>query len=100
MPSAEEGKTRPPEVYILYRDIRTFGMHELQYREARDLGVNVHTLYPWTKKPQVSEENGKLTGARFSIRPSGAEVLLEPDRLVLSVRQSGRNRHRRIRAGS
>ena len=27
------------EVYILYRDIRSYGMHELQYRKAREMGV-------------------------------------------------------------
>jgi heterodisulfide reductase subunit A-like polyferredoxin len=71
------------DVYILYRDIRTFGMHELQYREARDKGVGF-IRYTVERKPEVTEENGKLKVKVFDTL-LGTEVLLEPDRLVLSA---------------
>ncbi|MFC1864647.1 FAD-dependent oxidoreductase [Chloroflexota bacterium] len=71
------------EVYILYRDIRTYGMHELLYREARDKGVTF-IRYAVERKPEVSEESGKLRVKVFDA-VLGAYILLEPDRLVLSV---------------
>ncbi|MFC1991603.1 CoB--CoM heterodisulfide reductase iron-sulfur subunit A family protein, partial [Chloroflexota bacterium] len=71
------------EVYILYRDIRTYGMHELRYREARDKGVTF-IRYTVDRKPEVSEENGKLRVKVFD-EVLGADILLEPERLVLST---------------
>jgi len=70
------------EVYILYRDIRTYGMNELLYREARDKGVTF-IRYELEKKPEVSEENGQL---KVKVLDSvlGMEILLEPALLVLS----------------
>jgi heterodisulfide reductase subunit A-like polyferredoxin len=71
------------EVYILYRDIRTYGMHELQYREARDKGVTF-IRYTVERKPEVNEENGKLRVKVFDA-VLGADIMLEPERLVLST---------------
>jgi len=71
------------DVYILYRDVRTFGMHELQYRAARDKGVTF-IRYTLERKPEVSEENGKLKVRVFDA-VLGSEIMLEPDRLVLSA---------------
>jgi len=71
------------EVYILYRDIRTYGMHELQYREARDKGVTF-IRYTVERKPEVNEENGKLKVKVFDA-VLGADIMLEPERLVLSA---------------
>ena len=47
------------EVYILYREIRTYGQREHLYREARRLGV-VFIRYTLDQKPQVTQivENG------------------------------------------
>ncbi|MFC2015282.1 CoB--CoM heterodisulfide reductase iron-sulfur subunit A family protein, partial [Chloroflexota bacterium] len=71
------------EVYILYRDIRAYGMHELQYREARDKGVTF-IRYTVDRKPEVSNENGKLKVKVFD-EVLGADILLDPERLVLSA---------------
>ncbi|MDO8716637.1 MAG: CoB--CoM heterodisulfide reductase iron-sulfur subunit A family protein [Dehalococcoidales bacterium] len=71
------------DVYILYRDIRTYAMHELEYRKARDMGITF-IRYTVEKKPEVSEDNGKLMVKVFDTA-LGADILLEPDRLVLSV---------------
>jgi len=70
------------EVYILYRDIRTYGMKELQYREARDKGVTF-IRYEVESKPNVTEEDGKLTVKVYD-SVLGTYIQLEPDRLVLS----------------
>jgi heterodisulfide reductase subunit A-like polyferredoxin len=71
------------EVYVLYRDIRTYGMNELLYREAREKGV-IFIRYELDRKPEVSEEGGGLTIKTFD--PAlGAELELKPDLLVLSA---------------
>jgi heterodisulfide reductase subunit A len=70
------------EVYVLYRDIRTYAMQELKYREARDKGITF-IRFDAERKPEVSDENGKL---RVKIFDSvlGTEILLEPDIVALS----------------
>jgi len=54
-------KKRNPEtdVYVLYRDVRTYGMLEEHYRAARDLGVRF-IRYDEDKKPEVAAQNGRL----------------------------------------
>ena len=47
------------DVYVLYRDIRTYGEREDIYREARSKGV-AFIRYSLEDKPRVSENNGKL----------------------------------------
>jgi len=59
--SALELKHRNPDinVFILYRDIRTYGERELLYKEARNAGV-VFIRYTLEKKPEVTIEDGHL----------------------------------------
>jgi heterodisulfide reductase subunit A len=71
------------EVYILYRDIRTYGMNELLYQEARDKGVTF-IRFEVEKKPEVSEEDGRLK-IRVWDTALGTEILLDPELLVLSA---------------
>ncbi len=47
------------EVYVLYKDIRTYGFKEDYYREAADKGV-LFIRYDDEHKPKVTQENGKL----------------------------------------
>ena len=59
---AVELKKRDPEmdVYIIYRDIRTYGEREDLYREARGLGV-IFIRYDLENKPVVTETpDGRL----------------------------------------
>ncbi len=71
------------EVYILYRDMRTYGMKELKYREARDRGVTF-IRYDVDRKPQVD-----LSGGQPKVRVFdsilGTDILLEADLVVLSA---------------
>jgi len=46
-------------IYILYRDIRTFGDREDLYTEARDKGI-LFIRYDLENKPGVEKENGRL----------------------------------------
>ncbi len=47
------------EVYILYRDMRTYGERELLYQQARELGV-VFIHFRLADPPVVSEADGRL----------------------------------------
>jgi heterodisulfide reductase subunit A len=47
------------EVYILYRDIRTYGEREILYTRARELGV-VFLRYIVSEPPKVEEADGRL----------------------------------------
>ncbi len=47
------------DVYILYRDIRTYGERELLYKKAREKGV-IFIRYSLEKKPSVTETGGLL----------------------------------------
>ncbi|MGO9116741.1 MAG: FAD-dependent oxidoreductase [Desulfomonilaceae bacterium] len=78
-------KQRDPSinVYILYRDIRTYGFKELFYRKAREAGV-IFLRYDRDRKPVV-EKNGaglKVTVYDEILR---GEVQLSADRVVLSA---------------
>jgi heterodisulfide reductase subunit A len=54
-------KNKHPEtnVYILYRDIRTYGLLEEYYTQARSKGVRF-IRYEEDKKPEVSAHNGRF----------------------------------------
>lgn len=70
-------------IYILYRDIRTYGFSELFYLEARQLGVTF-IRYDLENKPVVDEPSGRL---RVTIEDaaSGKSLTLAPDLLVTSA---------------
>ena len=71
------------EVFVLYRDVRTFGSREAYYQAARDAGV-VFVRYELPAKPQVEAAAG---GLRLSLLDpvTGLPLDLEADLLVLSV---------------
>jgi len=68
------------EVYILYRDIRAYGLWEALYREARDLGV-VFLSYTNENKPSVDPKN--LTVEIYDPM-FDSKLRLRPDLIVLS----------------
>lgn len=72
-------KSPDTEVYVLYRDIRTYGMAESLYDEARDLGV-VFIKYEADKPPQVEEGH-----VRVYDRLARREVSIPTDVVVLST---------------
>ncbi len=59
--NALELKRRNPgmNVFVLYRDIRTYGEREYLYKEARENGV-IFIRYNMDDKPQVEIEDGRL----------------------------------------
>ncbi len=71
-------------VYVLYRDMMTYGLWELYYRQAREAGI-IFIRYELEEKPQVSADgNGKLSVQLFE-KLIQKELDLPADWLVLSM---------------
>ncbi|BER92856.1 MAG: heterodisulfide reductase subunit [Candidatus Atribacteria bacterium] len=70
------------EIFILYRDIRTFGFLEELYRRAREMGI-VFARFEDDKPPQVLVDGEKIVVKAF-LPLLGEEVLFAPDLVVLS----------------
>jgi len=78
-------KERDPlvNIYVLYRDVRTYGFYETYYHEARRKGV-IFIRYDLENRPEVTIKNGSLQISLFD--PAlGSRVNLPTDRLVLSA---------------
>jgi heterodisulfide reductase subunit A-like polyferredoxin len=69
---------------ILYRDMRTYGLTELQYLEARRRGVNFVRYDPETNPLGVTLEDSGI-GICVTDRSVERRLELRPDLLVLSV---------------
>ncbi len=71
------------QVYVLYRDIRTYGLGEHAYREARELGV-VFIRFEDDKPPRIRKE-GKTLLVEVDSPLFGDVVTLPANRIVLSA---------------
>jgi heterodisulfide reductase subunit A len=78
-------KKKQPEtdVCILYRDVRTYGLLEEYYREARSIGVRF-IRYEEDKKPEVSAGNGSFTVSCFD-PVLNAPLTINSDLVVLAA---------------
>ena len=70
-------------VYILYRDMRTYGFREDYYKKAQEQGVTF-LRYEEDENPAVTGEGGTLT-VTVNDPFLGAPVALSPDLVVLSA---------------
>jgi len=70
-------------VYILYRDIRTYGFRESYYTKAREKGV-VFIQYDKGKKPEVSKDGKKLK-IEVLDQTLGIPMSISADLVVLST---------------
>ncbi len=68
-------------IYILYRDVRTYGFREIYYKQAREAGV-IFIRYDRDNHPKVSEENGLVVSLDSPDFPEPIEI--EADCLALS----------------
>jgi heterodisulfide reductase subunit A len=77
-------KERYPDakIFVLYRDIRTYGFREIYYQKARETGV-VFVRYNPDNPPVVSEENGLIVKLNSPDFPEPIEI--ETDNIVLST---------------
>jgi heterodisulfide reductase subunit A len=83
--SALHLKERNPKrkVFVLYRDMRTYGLREHVYQEAREKGV-VFIRYELEEKPEI-----RLDGERIVMNAKdpalGEELEINPDLVVLAA---------------
>jgi heterodisulfide reductase subunit A len=79
-------KRRNPnaEVYVLMRDVRTYGFSERYYADAREAGV-MFFRYEADAKPSVTSDRNGLKVAVNDLC-SGDELIIRPDMLVLAAR--------------
>jgi heterodisulfide reductase subunit A len=84
--NALELKERSPdtEVYVLYRDIRTYAFREDLYHEARERGV-IFIRFSDDVRPRVREVWGKLQVKVEDAAMGGEPVVLQTDLVVLSA---------------
>jgi heterodisulfide reductase subunit A len=77
-------------VYILYREVRTYGFREAYYQAARDAGV-VFVRYELPDKPRVTPSSPRAGGTEEGLQVAltepvtGQPLELHADLLVLSV---------------
>jgi heterodisulfide reductase subunit A len=84
MKSALRLKERDPEtnVYVLYRDMRTYGQREELYREARGRGI-VFIRYDLEHKPRV-EKDGAGMSVTVKDHILDRDIAIKTDLLVLA----------------
>jgi heterodisulfide reductase subunit A-like polyferredoxin len=70
-------------IYVLYRDIRTYGLRESYYTRARKEGI-LFVKYEPEVKPEVKKD-GQSLSITFMDRILNEKIELEPDLLVLSA---------------
>jgi heterodisulfide reductase subunit A len=77
-------KRRDPDVriYVLYRDIRTYGLREIYYKQAREAGV-VFIRYDQEKPPQLGD--GKHLTIALDSPDLPESLTIEADNLILST---------------
>jgi heterodisulfide reductase subunit A len=71
------------DIFIVYRDMRTYGLREDLYREARDKGI-IFIRYDFDRELQVIKDQGDLQ-VRFTSYVLGREIEIRPDLLVLAT---------------
>jgi heterodisulfide reductase subunit A len=78
-------KERDPHIniYVLYRDVRTYGFYETYYHEARGKGI-IFIRYDLENKPKVSLQGGNLQVSIFDPAMNNS-ITLPADGIVLST---------------
>ncbi|MFC1863117.1 FAD-dependent oxidoreductase [Thermodesulfobacteriota bacterium] len=71
-------------VFILYRDLRSYGFKEDLYREAREKGI-IFIRYDLDNKPQVSSDDGNKLSLVVTDHVLGQPIKIKPDMLILAA---------------
>jgi len=94
--NAIEIKKRDPRanVYVLYRDVRTYGFREIYFKQAREAGVIFIRFTP-DSAPVVSQNNGLVVTVNSPDLPE--PINIEADNVVLSTGiETDRENNKRI----
>jgi heterodisulfide reductase subunit A len=78
-----KGNNPDMNIYVLYRDVRTYGFYETYYHEAREKGV-IFIRYDLENKPKVTLQGESLQVSLFD-PAMNSPVTLPADRVVLSA---------------
>jgi heterodisulfide reductase subunit A len=70
-------------IFVLYRDIRTYGTKEIYYNQAREKGI-LFIRYDEDKKPLVNEKDGKLS-VQLPDPLLKRDLSIDADYLILST---------------
>ncbi|HUX98010.1 MAG TPA: CoB--CoM heterodisulfide reductase iron-sulfur subunit A family protein, partial [Candidatus Deferrimicrobium sp.] len=71
------------QIFILYRDIRTYGFKEEYYEQAREIGINF-LQFDENKPPEINVENDKIRISVFNLHTQNI-IELDPDFVILSA---------------
>jgi len=71
------------DVFVVYRDMRTYGLREDLYREARTRGI-VFIRYDFDRELEVARDEGDLQ-VRFTSYVLQRKIEIRPDLLVLAA---------------
>jgi heterodisulfide reductase subunit A len=81
-------------VFVLYRDVRTYGFRETYFKQAREAGV-VFIRYTPDAAPQVGQNNGLVVTVDSPDLPE--PIIIEADNVVLSTGiETDRENNKRI----
>ena len=72
------------DIFILYRDLRSYGFREDLYREARKKGV-IFIRYTLDSKPQISAEDSGGLSMEVLDHILGKSIRLSPDLVILAT---------------
>jgi heterodisulfide reductase subunit A-like polyferredoxin len=78
------------EIYVLYRDMRTYGLIESLYTEARDKGI-IFIRYKLDGKPEVEEDQDGRLKVRILDNLLGEHIIIQPDFITLQAAIVPRN---------
>jgi heterodisulfide reductase subunit A len=100
---APDGGTADIRQYHLYRDLRTYGKHELLLSESRERG-SVYLKFGADDPPAVASDGGRLTVTVRDLLTGGAELAVPADLVVLVTgavprRDAGLDRVLKLPAG-
>jgi len=70
------------EVYVIYRDIRTYGQREELYKEARDKGV-IFIRYSYENKPVVQKQDASIS-VKVKDHVLGMDLDINTDLIILA----------------
>ncbi|MCP4668603.1 MAG: FAD-dependent oxidoreductase, partial [Deltaproteobacteria bacterium] len=79
-----KGMNPDMDVYILYRDLRSYGFREDLYREAREKGVTF-IRYDLTNPPQLTRDKGEALSLVVRDHVLGRPIRILPDLVVLAT---------------
>ncbi|NWG04126.1 MAG: CoB--CoM heterodisulfide reductase iron-sulfur subunit A family protein [Syntrophaceae bacterium] len=78
-----KGKNPELNIYVLYRDVRTYGFYETYYHEAREKGV-IFIRYDLENKPKIIPQDGGLQVSLLD-PAMNRPIALSVDQIVLST---------------